>query len=210
MCTVRLRWPPRAISCIGQPRTVHFAQQNRTIERSARAFGRAVLVHAARQGPSTRRLLTHATRGLAFTILATAGIATLFGCDGRGVHIETRPPTSSSTAQMTPSSQPRTERQRAAVDVVAQVVAYEHTLDTLAMHAHLSLDRLYRVSTQPDVTNEIAFLGRFRSNGDLQRGVSRVSGSRVDAINLPIRSRDGTTATAKVTVCLDVAQGQGG
>jgi hypothetical protein len=42
---------------------------------------------------------------------------------------------------------------------------YERTLDGLARDPHRSLDELYDVSTQPDVTNEIAFLNRFRAAG---------------------------------------------
>jgi hypothetical protein len=85
------------------------------------------------------------------------------------------------------------------------VVAYEHTLDELAINNHLSLDRLYRVATQPDVTNEIAFLNRFRSRRDRQRGASQVTASRVDAVHLPSGAGHGT-ATARVTICLDVGK----
>jgi hypothetical protein len=84
-------------------------------------------------------------------------------------------------------------------------MAYERTLDELAIDDHLSLDRLYRVSTQPDVTNEIAFLNRFRSRQDRQHGTSQVTGSRVDAVHLPSGADPGN-ATARVTICLDVGE----
>ncbi|HVV76556.1 MAG TPA: hypothetical protein VHC43_11010 [Mycobacteriales bacterium] len=82
-------------------------------------------------------------------------------------------------------------------------MAYEHTLDELATDTHLSLDRLYRVSTQPDVTNEIAFLNRFRSRGGRQHGTSKVTAFRVNVVHIP-PSTGNRSATASVTICLDV------
>jgi hypothetical protein len=140
-------------------------------------------------------------------LVGALAVSVVAGCGGNGVHAQTGPTTGiSPTVSTAPSTTPPvpTSRQTAAAAALVKVVAYEHTLDELAVDGHMSLDRLYRVSTQPDVTDEIAFLNRFRSRGDRQRGASRVTGTRVDAVDLP--GAGGGTATARVSICLDVAQ----
>lgn len=153
-------------------------------------------------GPTAGR---RGSRLVALSAVLMTVAAAASACGGSGVHAQTGPIESTpATAVSSPStSSDPTPRQRAVAAVTAQAVAYEHTLDELAIHRHLSLDRLYRVSTQPDVTNEIAFLNRFRSRGDRQRGSSRVTASRVDTVRLPSVSGPGM-ATARVTICLDV------
>lgn len=141
-------------------------------------------------------------------VAALVPLAMISACGGSDVHAQSGPTSSPiATSQTSPPTQPTTAnpREQAGIDALAQVVAYEHTLDALAIDRHLSLDRLYRVSTQPDVTNEIAFLNHFRSSGDQQRGLSRVTGTRIDDVSLP-RSGGVQIARARVSICLDVAQ----
>ena len=149
-------------------------------------------------------------RRLTPAVLALAVAGFLFcaasGCGGSGVHAQTGPVGKASATPTSSASTPSadtTRRQQAASAATAQVVAYEHALDELAIDTHLSLDRLYRVSTQPDVTNEIAFLNRFRSRGDRQHGTSKVTAFRVNVVHLP-PSAGNQSATASVTICLDV------
>jgi hypothetical protein len=126
-------------------------------------------------------------------------------CGGSGVHAQTGPvPSDPTSTGSSPTVQ--TEQQRAGAAAVAQVVKYERTLSELAIHPAMSLNEMYIVSTQPDVTDEIAFLNHFRSAHDRQRGLPQVVSTKVDSVELA--SASGTKAshpTVRVTACINVS-----
>jgi hypothetical protein len=135
-------------------------------------------------------------------------LATTAACGGSTINAQSGPPSSTVTVPSggSPSaSASGPEGSHARADVVAKVHAYEHTLDELAMRPNVSLDRLYRVATQPDVTEEIAFLNRFRSRGDRQEGWSRVASARVDGVVVAGPADTDRVASAAVKICLYVA-----
>jgi hypothetical protein len=133
------------------------------------------------------------------------------GCGGNGVHPQTaasRPAATpvATTATPTASTDP-TPRQRAASAAVTQIRRYELLIDDLTLHRKLSLDRLYTVATQPDVTDEIAFLNHFRSANDRQVGRVDVTSMRVQKVSLGNRpgARPRRMPTVEITACLDVS-----
>lgn len=138
--------------------------------------------------------------GTSLAVLAAAG------CAGSGVHAQD-PSGSSSPAPSSSSPATQSAEQRAGAAAVTQVIRYEQMLDDLALHPARSLNELYTVGTQPDVTDEIATLLRFRQNGDRQSGIRRVTGTRVSSVSL--RSdrahRPPVYPTVQVSACVDVS-----
>jgi hypothetical protein len=122
------------------------------------------------------------------------------GCGGSGVHAQTPSGTTDPTPSIA-SPTPQSEEQQAGAAAVTQVIRYEQLLDDLALHPSRSLNQLYAVATQPDVTDEIGFLNRFRGSHDRQTGRGRVISTKVDAVDLQGAT---TKPTARVTICLYV------
>jgi hypothetical protein len=134
------------------------------------------------------------------------GATMLTGCSDRSSVPVLAGKGPSTAAGTSPTRPPKTlsARQRAGQAAVAQAVRYERLVDELALHPELPLSRLYNVSTQPNVTDVIAFLGHFRSSGDRQVGRVQVVSMRVEHVRLP-DSHSAGTPTASVTACLDVS-----
>lgn len=134
------------------------------------------------------------------------GAAVLSGCSDRSSVQVPAGEGLSTTAATSPTRPPRplSARQHAGQAAVAQAVRYEKLVDDLALHPELPLSRLYNVSTQPNVTDVIAFLGHFRSSGDRQVGRVQVDSMRVEHVRLPDSPSAGTP-TASVAACLDVS-----
>jgi hypothetical protein len=148
-----------------------------------------------------------ASRRIQLTVMAIACAASsmcMTACSSEEVVAQKGPTPSTSDASSTQVSIPQASSRKsvAKAAAVAQVRAYEKTIDDLALDQDESLDRLYRVSTQPDVTDEIVFLNRFRTSHDRQVGRSRVTAAKVTDLHI-----GGTyPATATVTICLDVSR----
>lgn len=130
------------------------------------------------------------------------------GCGSSGVHSQTGPIPSTSATGTTSTSTPNpSARQQAVAGAIAQVGRYESLLDDLAIHPHLSLNQLYRVSTQPDVTQQIGYLNHFREAGDRQTGHVQLSGTRavrVALTNHPKADRP-IYPTVVVATCIKVS-----
>jgi hypothetical protein len=77
---------------------------------------------------------------------------------------------------------------------------YERLLDLLSIHPQRRLDQLYSVTTQPNVTDEIAFLNHFRAAHDRQHGYASVVSAKVDSAVLSA-AKD---AVIRLTACIDV------
>jgi hypothetical protein len=192
-----------------------------TVTMSPTAF--AAIADAARSGSITSR---HHREGLpnqhaslrgstigraAGALVATVVLLCASACSGSGVHTQSDPvPTpsmSSSAPTPTPTGQVSSAKDRAGAAAIAQVVRYERLLDTLAIHPRASLDRLYTVSTQPAVAEEIAYLNRFREARDRQTGRVQLSAIRVDQVNMtdhPHAHRP-VYPTVTVTSCVKVS-----
>jgi hypothetical protein len=132
------------------------------------------------------------------------------GCGSSGVHAQTGPIPSTSatgTTSTSTSTPDPSARQQAVAGAIAQVGRYESLLDDLAIHPHRSLNQLYRVSTQPDVTQEIGYLNHFREAGDRQTGHVHLSATRavrVALTNHPKAHRP-IYPTVVVTTCIKVS-----
>lgn len=152
----------------------------------------------SRRPPSVR------AASAALTVVFTAS-----ACGGSHVNAQTGPvATTSSTAVTSPSKAPRdnTPRQRAEADVAAQVRKYEQVLDEVSTHRKSSLTLLSSVSTAPDLADETGSINRLREARDRVTGHSRVTGMRVDRLSLLAQAgRHGALPTARVTLCLNVA-----
>jgi hypothetical protein len=116
---------------------------------------------------------------------AVAAIA-LAGCGGNGVRTQGGPASGTPTALTSTSATPvaTTPAPQAGAAAIAQVGVYEHMLDQLAINKHLSLNRLYRVSTQPDVNQQIGYLNHFRAAGERQTGHVQLSATHVVHVDL--------------------------
>jgi hypothetical protein len=142
---------------------------------------------------------------VAIGVLASALLA---ACGGSGVHAQGDPTPSVSITTPSSVATPKapSKSAQAVAAAVVQVKKYERLLGEFAIHPGMSLDRLYSVSTQPDVTDEIAFLNHFRSSGDRQHGLTRVVSAKVISVELagqgPARS---PRPTVQLKVCLDVS-----
>jgi hypothetical protein len=153
------------------------------------------------------------------TVLVVAFLSILLaaGCGGSGVHAQTAPLKAQPTAASpSPTGTVLTETQRAGRAAAARVPIYERLLSELAIHRNMSLNKLYSVSTQPDATDEIAFLTHFRAAHDQQRGFVRVVSTKIEKVDLTDRphQRHPVHPTVHVTACLNVttvqAVGPGG
>jgi hypothetical protein len=191
MSTIRFAWLTRTV-LMPRPASAH-------PEDLRPSDGRANDNFDARSGSS------QGLRRLALAVVSGAlwcGIAT--SCSSGGGH-------NSSVAQPTsavPLSSALTHRsdntsELAKTAAIKAVKRYERVLDLLSTDRHKSLDRLYRVATQPDVTDEVGFLSRFRAAHDRQRGGVRVVSIRVDKLKPAGQSKP---ALAEVAACLDVHQ----
>jgi hypothetical protein len=153
------------------------------------------------------------TTGVGVLLIAVLAV-TAAGCGGHGVHAQTGPvPVSSTSTAVSPTpsaANKPTSRQRAATDATVQVHRYERLIDDLAIHPHLSLDRLYSVSTEPDVTDEIGYLNHFREAHDRQGGHVRVMSTAAGAVELVNRPHADPRRrpTIEITACIDVASVQ--
>ena len=162
----------------------------------------------AGRAPITVSRLTRDRVRSRLTAVAVAAVTVIVaaGCGGSGVPAQTPSVTSDPTSSS--SSRPaQTEQQLAGAEAVAQVIRYERLLDDLALDRSRSLDQLYTVGTQPDVTDEIATLLRFRSSGDRQTGSRRVTSTRIDRVSLRIDGsrRPPLYPTVNITACVDVS-----
>jgi hypothetical protein len=151
-------------------------------------------------------------RGAAVSAVALS-LAALSGCGSSGANAQSRttPLASSNSTATSPAPSPTqspTARQQAVSAAIAQVRRYERTLDDLAIDPHLSLDRLYRVSTQPDVDDEIAYLNHFRIARERQFGRVRLLDTAADSVDLTNRphARKPVYPTVTITTCLRVSQ----
>jgi hypothetical protein len=175
----------------------------RTTSIRATAVSRIAGQTVAPQGwPPAGRRLSNAVLTVALpTILLAAG------CGGSGVDAQSAPPTTQpSLASPRPTVTVLTEQQRAGQAAAARVPIYERLLSELAIHRKMSLNKLYSVSTQPDVNEEISSLNVFRESGDRQTGLGRVVGARVDHVSLAARpgARHAVRPTVGITACVDV------
>jgi hypothetical protein len=156
--------------------------------------------------PVGRRLLTAALAVASLPILLAAG------CGGRGVDPQSAPPKSQPTAASpSPTVTAPTELQRAGQDAAVRVPIYERLLSELAIHRNLPVNKLYGVSTQPDVNQEISSINSLRERQERQIGLVRVVGTRVDHVDLTNRphGRHARLPTIRVTACLNVSGVQG-
>lgn len=125
----------------------------------------------------------------------------LSGCGGSGTHLQSPPSSPSTPTANSPASPTANDpAQQAKAVAIRQVQTYERTLDALASDPKLPLDRLYTVTTQPNVTDEVAFFNRFRAAGNRQHGVVRIVSARVDG---GVQSSQ-KGSTLHVTACIDV------
>jgi hypothetical protein len=163
----------------------------------------------------TRRLseMRWSTRVASFAIFGVLVTLSVAACGGSGVNAQAGPTPSTSTVAPTPSHTPAppTKSELAGAAASAQVVKYERLLDALSIHPRMSLDRLYTVSTEPDVTEEISSLNQFREARDRQVGTSQVEGTRVDHVSLTDHraGRHPAYPTVHITTCVDVRRVRG-
>jgi hypothetical protein len=144
------------------------------------------------------------------TVGALFALLAISACGGSHVNAQSGPATSPvSASSTTPTSQPPSDspRAQAIAGAIAQVNRYERLLDELAIHPRLSLDRLYVVSTEPDVTDEIAYLNHFRSAGERQIGHVQLSATRAGRVDLTSRphARPPRYPSVVITTCLKVS-----
>src|SRR5262245_27517905 len=96
---------------------------------------------------SLRRRPAVSHHRLVIGLAGCAAGALLTGCGGSGVNPQTGPTQTRNTSDPAPSTSgtPNSASQRAEDAALRQVRSYERTVDDLAIHPRLSLDRLYSV-----------------------------------------------------------------
>lgn len=148
---------------------------------------------------------------IALTMTAAAAAVIMAGCTGSRTHAQSIPSASSdpptpASSTPSPSRSPLSAAQKAGAQAAARVAVYERTLDDLFLHPRLSIDKLYTVSTQPDVNEDIGDVNRFRAAGDRQTGRVQLSATRVDHVNLTNRphARHPVYPTVTLTTCIKV------
>jgi hypothetical protein len=175
-------------------------------KRTAPCFNR----RPATQTPIDRRPgARSSTRIASLAMIGMLATLSLAACGSSGVNAQTGPTPSTSTVAPTPSHTPtpQTKSQQAGAAATAQVVRYERLLDDLFLHPRMSIDRLYTVSTQPDVNDEIGDLNRFREARDRQTGRLEVVATKLDRVDLANRphARTPVYPTVRVTACIKVS-----
>jgi hypothetical protein len=150
----------------------------------------------ARSGRNTAHLLQRTAATLAVSLVAVIAA----GCSNAS-GVQTQPgPGPSDPTHAVASASPNNPSQLVGEAAIAQVGRYERVLDDLFLTPRTSVRKLYAVSTQPDVNNEIADINRFRAANDHQSGRTEVTSTRIDSVDLA-----GNPPTVRVTACVNVA-----
>src|SRR5579875_1201632 len=153
-----------------------------------------------RSPASSARTPAYSVQRAARALVLVCVAGTLASCSSSGVHTQSGP-TPSDPSRTAPSASPQQQpSQRVGEAAVAQVGRYERVLDDLFLNPRMSVTRLYAVSTQPDVNNEIADINRFRAADDRQSGRTEVTSTHIDNVDL-----SGSPPTVHVTACVKVA-----
>lgn len=149
--------------------------------------------------PSSGRIPTYSIRRAAMALAVVCVAGALASCSNGGVQTQSGP-IPSDPSRTAPSASPQHPSQRVGEAAVAQVGRYERALDDLFLSPRLSVTKLYAVSTQPDVNNEIADINKFRAADDHQSGRTEITSTHIDNIDL-----SGSPPTVHVTACVKVA-----